>query len=308
MRTDAPRCTKSLKNSFPDSVRIRMRSDVPFGAFLSGGLDSSAVVAAMAQESRAPVETFTIGFAENPLTSVISLERSQNGSIPITARRSRSPKLSMSRLRMFFITLMNRLAMLRLFLLEWFPNLPGKKVTMALTGDGGDEVLSGYTSYVTEKVTGQYRKIPAFIRGGVYQSVNLGSLLARNGSRYRLNRLKRFLHLSTAPLTDRFTAKLSLLDRDAIRNLIPKESHSFQSKTTSQMSLPNAPFKDPFYRLMYFNLKVSLAGRHARQSGPNEHGALVGDQSSVSRPLDLSSSLTACTRMSSYPGTIERIC
>ena len=129
---------------------------------------------------------------------------------------------------------------------------------MALTGDGGDEVLSGYTSYVTEKVTGQYRKLPSFVRSGVYQSVSLGCSLARNGSRYRFNRLKRFLDLSDNSFNDRFTSKLSLLDRNSIRNLIPDGIPQLSIEDYLSDVFAKCPFTDPFYRLMYFNLKVSL--------------------------------------------------
>jgi asparagine synthase (glutamine-hydrolysing) len=53
---------KEFARLFDDSVRIRMRSDVKFGAFLSGGLDSSCVVSAMANHTSKPVQTFTMGF------------------------------------------------------------------------------------------------------------------------------------------------------------------------------------------------------------------------------------------------------
>ena len=132
------------------------------------------------------------------------------------------------------------------------------KVTMVLTGDGGDEVLSGYTSYVTEKISEQYRRIPTLIRSGLSQATNLVSLLARDDLRYRLNRARRFMYLSDASFEERFISKLAMLDRNTIRRLIPADVPQISIDDYISDVFDQCNFKDPFYRLMHFNLKVSL--------------------------------------------------
>jgi asparagine synthase (glutamine-hydrolysing) len=258
MRTDAPKILKEFENYFADSVKVRMRSDVPFGAFLSGGLDSSGVVAAMAQESRSPVETFTIGFAEKSfdernLAREVAEWFHTNHHEEVA--QPESFEESLKKVLYHFDEPFGDASAVPVGMVS---SLARQKVTMALTGDGGDEVLSGYTSYVTEKVTGQYRKLPAFIRSGLYQSVNLGCVLARNGSRYRFNRLKRFLHLSDASFDNRLTSKLSLLDRNSIQSLVPEDIPQLPIEDYLSDVFAKCSFTDPFYRLMYFNLKVSL--------------------------------------------------
>ena len=258
MRSDAPRVYEEFEQYFSDSVRIRMRSDVPFGAFLSGGLDSSGVVAAMAEESTTPVETFTIGFTEKSFD-----ERDLAREVAEWFHTNHHEEVaepetfdeSLQKVLHHFDEPFGDASAVPVGLVS---SLARQRVTVALTGDGGDEVLSGYTSYVTEKLTGQYRKLPRLVRSGVYQSVNLGCSLARNGNRYRFNRMKRFLELSNASFDDRFTSKLSLLDRNSIRNLIPHEIPQLSIEDYLSDVFAKCQFTDPFYRLMYFNLKVSL--------------------------------------------------
>lgn len=258
MRLDASNLCEEFEECFSDSVRIRMRSDVPFGAFLSGGLDSSAVVAAMAHESRTPIETFTIGFAEKSFDERdLAREVAQwfHTNHHEEVAKSESFDESLRKVLHHFDEPFGDASAVPVGLVS---QLARQKVTMALTGDGGDEVLSGYTSYVTEKITGQYQKLPDFLRSGIYHSVNLGCSLLRNGYRYRSNRLKRFLDLSKSSFDDRFTSKLALLDRDSIRNLIPGDIPQLSIEDFLSDVFSKCRFTDPFYRLMYFNLKVSL--------------------------------------------------
>ena len=258
MRTDAPRIYEEFGNYFSDSVRIRMRSDVPYGAFLSGGLDSSSIVAAMAGESGSPIETFTIGFAERAfderkLAKEVAEHFHTNHHEEIAQPESFDE--SLKKVMFHFDEPFGDASAVPVGLVS---QLARQKVTMALTGDGGDEVLSGYTSYVTEKIAGQYGAIPAALRYGAYHAANLASRLARKDLRYKMNRLKRFMHLSNASFENRFVSKLSLLDQDSIQRVIPSDVPQLSIEEYVSDVFAKCPFTDPFYRLMYFHLKIYL--------------------------------------------------
>lgn len=258
MRTDASRVFEEFEHYFEDSVRIRMRSDVPFGAFLSGGLDSSSVVAAMSQRSQSPVETFTIGFAEKAFD-----ERQLAYEVSERCRTNHHEQLaepeafdeSLDRIFRQFDEPFGDASAIPVGLVS---RLARQRVTMALTGDGGDEVLSGYTTYATERLIERYRRVPEFIRTGLFYSADLSLSLARNDVRYRLNRLKRFLYLANTSFEERFISKLSLLDRTSIRQLLPGDVPQLSIEEFVSDVFGKCGFTDPFYRLMYFHLKVSL--------------------------------------------------
>jgi len=129
---------------------------------------------------------------------------------------------------------------------------------MVLTGDGGDEVLSGYTNYVTEKLTKRYSAVPAAFRRGVYSSTVLLTKLVKGNLRYRLNRAERFLRLADSSYSQRAVAKMAMLGPESIRKLIPDSVPQIQIEDYFDAALAKCPFADGFYRQMYFNLKVSL--------------------------------------------------
>lgn len=258
MRSDAKRIYAEFEDCFLDAVRLRMRSDVPYGAFLSGGLDSASVVAAMSAQSSLPVQTFTIGFAqrafdERHLAREVAEHFSTNHH-----ERMADPEMfdnSLQKILLHFDEPFGDASAIPVGLVS---GIARQHVTMVLTGDGGDEVLSGYTNYVTEKLTKRYSAVPAAIRLGVYSSTKLLAKLARGNVRYRLNRAKRFLRLADCSYSERAVAKMSTLGPDSIRKLIPDGVPHIRVEDYFSDVLARCPFADGFYRQMYFNLKVSL--------------------------------------------------
>ncbi len=137
---------KRILDKLEESVKLRMISDVPLGAFLSGGVDSSAVVAMMAKHSKQPVKTFSIGFKEEkynelPYAKKIAeqfktdhtefiVEPHAIDVLPLLVRQYEEPFADSSALPTYYVSKLTR-----------------EHVTVALNGDGGDENFVGYTRY-----------------------------------------------------------------------------------------------------------------------------------------------------------------
>jgi asparagine synthase (glutamine-hydrolysing) len=155
-----------------DATRKRMIADVPLGAFLSGGIDSSAVVAAMARQSSEPVRTFSIGFDHEEFDELPHARRvsQQYGTIheefqvraeaieilPRIVRHYGEPFADSSAIPSFYLSELTR-----------------RHVTVALNGDGGDESFGGYTRYVANALAGRLDRLPRSARRAV------GALTAR---------------------------------------------------------------------------------------------------------------------------------
>jgi len=150
-----------------ESVRIRLISDVPLGVFLSGGVDSSAVTALMSETAASRIQTYSIGFREESFDELayarrvadhfgtdhteFVVESSQvRDLVPVLMRFLDEPLADASVIPTYIISKLAR-----------------RHVTVALAGDGGDELFGGYDTYKADKVARLYRKVPRFLRQGL---------------------------------------------------------------------------------------------------------------------------------------------
>src|ERR671918_572394 len=146
-----------------DAVRVRLMSEVPLGAFLSGGIDSSAVVALMSQESTKPVKTFSIGFDEQDFSELHHARRVAEhvGAdhhefivrpdamevLPTLVEHYGEPYADSSAIPTYYVSRETR-----------------RHVTVALNGDGGDESFAGYERYAAMQLAERYHRLPAALR------------------------------------------------------------------------------------------------------------------------------------------------
>jgi len=149
--------------TFKKSVNYRLISDVPLGAFLSGGIDSSSVVALMTQLSNKPVKTFSIGFEDksyNELKYARIIARQFNTDHHEFILEPNIPSL-INKLVDYLDEPLADFSIIPTYLVS---QMARQYVTVALSGDGGDEIFAGYETYLAQKVSRVYGKLPSLLR------------------------------------------------------------------------------------------------------------------------------------------------
>jgi asparagine synthase (glutamine-hydrolysing) len=203
-----------VRDTVGDAVRKRLVADVPLGALLSGGIDSSIVVALMAQASSQPVRTFTVGFSdarydERPYARAVAeryatvheeleLREDVAGTLPRLAAAYDEPLGDEAAFPTFLIAEQAR-----------------RHVTVALAGDGGDEAFAGYERYMAYGLAARVPGPAARLAGAAIRSVST----ARREPRSPLFRAGRFLEVAAAPARERYTRLMEVFPLEARRAL-----------------------------------------------------------------------------------------
>ena len=207
-----------------EAVKLRLISEVPLGAFLSGGVDSSAVVALMAEESSSPVKTFSIGFEEQDYSEIkyarkvaehvgaehheFIVKPNALEVLPMLVEHYGEPYADSSAIPTYYVARETR-----------------QYVTVALNGDGGDESFAGYERYVAMHLAEKYQKIPRIMREMfINKAINL--LPGSESRRSRVRDLKRFLQSATLPQNERYLRWMSAVKPDMKNQLYSRQFHS----------------------------------------------------------------------------------
>ncbi|HEY0003476.1 MAG TPA: asparagine synthase (glutamine-hydrolyzing) [Pyrinomonadaceae bacterium] len=162
---------EELRALLEEAVRLRLVSDVPLGAFLSGGIDSSSIVGLMSRHMDQPVKTFSIGFHEDSYDELryarLAAERfgTEHHEFIVTPDICRmidelawhldEPFADSSAIPTYAVSKLAR-----------------EHVKVVLSGDGGDELFAGYTRYVIDKQRSGFANLPHFLRRGLMQPLS----------------------------------------------------------------------------------------------------------------------------------------
>lgn len=248
-------CLENLEHTFLDAVRMRLISDVPLGALLSGGVDSSIVVAAMARVSNAPVKTFSIGFAESDFNEA-EYARS-------VALRFGTDHHELTVQADLWETLQKLTGIIdepfadsSIIPTYHVSRIARRHVTVVLSGDGGDELFAGYDGYVLHHQRRYLDLFPPFI-ASAYHKYAYPRIPSKLRSRklvhnFVLNSRERFIGgRAILPIHD---AELTILTPELLQLVSGEEGPA----ATMRRHYDQAPASDLVSRMQYTDVKTYL--------------------------------------------------
>ena len=258
---------KRLYESLSEAVRKRMIADVPIGAFLSGGIDSSIIVGLMSRHANRPVKTFSIGFKDDKLfdethyaREAARLYKTDHHEFKLTSRDMLDvlpdvlstfdePFADSSAIPTYIVSKETK-----------------RHVTVALSGDGGDELFAGYRSYLGEYWYNRYMMIPAILRDGLIERFCQTLPDSRDARVMEyIRRLKKFIESTKGAFPERVMSLKEVFPQKVRKDLL------FATGFGGNISEGDLPLQivknrlssyrgDRINKILYSDLKDSLPG------------------------------------------------
>ena len=260
------RFREPLFEGINSAVSSRMTADVPLGAFLSGGIDSSIIVALMARNSSRPVKTFSIGFKDDNLYDETHYAREV---AELYGTDHHEFKLGFKDLLDVFpdvISTFDEPFADSSAIPTYIVSRETKKyVTVALSGDGGDELFAGYRSYLGEYWYSRYMQIPGLFREGLIEKLIKILPDSRDAKILEyIRRLKKFIRATKGSFPERVLS-LKEVFPDEIRKYVLlnkfNNNNGSQDPALSWINrLVGCYNGDPLNTILYSDLKDSLPG------------------------------------------------
>ncbi|MGH9775408.1 MAG: asparagine synthase (glutamine-hydrolyzing) [Candidatus Acidiferrales bacterium] len=251
-----------IRELLDEAVEIRLISDVPLGIFLSGGVDSSTITALAARHSTESVKTFSIGFQDSPLYTelphanrVAELFRTDHH--VLHARADCASHLTRV-VHHFDEPFGNPTAILQYILTK----VMREHVTVALSGDGGDELFGGYVRYAGARLATYYQRLPGILTKGVIPRV-AGLIRDDTTGRHGFRRVREFAQTGWQPLEDMYLSWVGYFSESEKRDLYTPEFeglvNGYDSSDFLRSMFRRGSRLDPMNRIGYVDLASFLS-------------------------------------------------
>ena len=252
---------QEIRRSLTDSIRRRLQSDVPLGVLLSGGIDSSTLVALARRSVQQPIQTFTLGFGEKnfdesdfarEVADHFGTEHHHLLADPVEMVDTLGPLLA------HMDEPLADPSLLPTFLVTRFAR---QGVTVALAGDGGDELFGGYTTYHAHRIAGAARRIPPRVIRTLQRALALTGSADRDGDAW--TRLAKFLKGLPFPAASANTIWRGLYAPGELDGLLSRDVkaalHGYDPLAKLDDILAACPARGLVDRMAYLDLRLYLS-------------------------------------------------
>ena len=259
-----PDAVERLRSKLEGAVAGHLMSDVPLGVFLSGGVDSSTIVALMSRAEVGPIKTFSIGFKDGKDYDELAFARTVAAHFHTDHHEFVLEPKAVEILPDLVWHLEEPIADEAALPLYFLSSMAKDHVKVVLVGDGGDELFAGYNRYYLYRAVGRYTQMPRSLRKGLVEPlIDAVPRLDGNGPAAALvRRAKKLLEVAYQPEEVRFSAwnrilpdemKQQLYSRDFLQTAAAANPFKYHHQYFA-----SSGFSDPISRGQYVDLKTYL--------------------------------------------------